>query len=528
MGITVLWGSNVPLALGAIIFIVTISCILIKSSWSLGIPAPFLARYTKLWYAWHIHHDDLHWANIELHRRKGEYKILPNYEVFLSKQCKHADYYTGKIVQVMPGYFIIDDPEAHKVVYGLGNAWLKGEFYDAWKVGADPNHNNLFATRNPAQHSEMRRKVASMYSMTSMVSYEPYVDLCIELLVAQLEESATTINVGAWLQYFAFDAISMITFGQRMGFLDKGSDVENMIENLNFDHMMLTYASLYPWTTPYVRMLSSLISGPKIHFFMRFASEKITAARQETQDLPADGPAYMVRKFLDAQRKEGKKGMTDWDVSANAGANIGAGSDTTAIALTSIVYYVYRDARVLGRLRQEISGSELSGRPTFQDTQKLPYMQAVIKEAVRVQPGVGLPLWREVPKGGAVVCGQFFPERVNIGVNPWVPHHNKEVFGVDADEFRPERWLEASSEKLAKMEQSMVHFGLGSRTCIGKNVSLLEINKLIPVLVRNFDLSFCDKHGDPENRDYVPVRNKWFIKVPQLYARVTKRGAVGK
>lgn len=73
------------------------------------------------------------------------------------------------------------------------------------------------------------------------------------------------------------------------------------------------------------------------------------------------------------------------------------------------------------------------------------------------------------------------------------------------------------------MEQSLIPFGLGSRTCIGKNVSLLEINKLIPVLVRDFDFSFLDEHGAPEKRDYLPVHNKWFIKLPDLNARVARR-----
>ncbi|KAI0127016.1 cytochrome P450 [Xylariales sp. AK1849] len=471
-------------------------------SWSWKIPGPFLAKYTKWWYAWHIKRNDLHWINVELHRKNG------------------------KIVQVMPGYFTIDDPEAHKIVYGHAKPWVKGEFYEAWHVGPNPKLTNLFASRDPAQHAAMRRKVAAMYSMSSMVSYEPYVDHCIELLHEQLDSFAgnkTVINLGKWLQYFAFDAVSMITFGERLGFLDHGRDVENMIQNLNYDHAVLSYVSLYPWMTPYTKKLSGFLAGDKIQFFMRFATEKIKAARQVTDDLPAHGPVHMVRKFLDAQRKDEKKAMTDWDVTANAGSNIGAGSDTTAIGLISIVYYLYRDRNVLERLRAEIAANELSAQPTFQETQKLAYMQVVIKESIRIQPGVGLPLWREVPKGGAAVCGQFFPAGTNIGVNPWVPHHSKEVFGPDADEFRPERWLEASGERAAAMEQCMVHFGLGSRTCIGRNVSLLEINKVLPVLVRDFDFAFMDEQGQPETRGYVPVNNKWFIKVPHLYARVNKR-----
>lgn len=116
----------------------------------------------------------------------------------------------------MPGYFSIDDVESHRTIYGHGNAWIKGEFYIAWNVGPDPAFTNLFAARDPAMHASMRRKVASMYSMSSLVSYEPYVDHCIELFHGQLEKFASAdlvINLGNWMQYFAFDAVSMITVG---------------------------------------------------------------------------------------------------------------------------------------------------------------------------------------------------------------------------------------------------------------------------------------------------------------------------
>ncbi|KAK4208431.1 cytochrome P450 [Rhypophila decipiens] len=472
-------------------------------SWSREIPGPLLAKYTRLWYMWQKYRNDFHWTNIKLHREKGA------------------------VVQIMPGYFTIDDPKAHKIIYGHGNAWKKGEFYVAWNVSSDPHATNLFAARDQGLHASMRRKVASMYSMTSLVSYEPYVDHCIDLLHSQLDRAASAgsaINLGRWLQFFAFDAVSIITFGERLGFLDEGKDVHEMIQSLDYTHIILTFAGVYPWLTPLFKAVAGVFTGDKLLYFQKFASEKITMARQEHGDLAEDGPATtMVRKFLDAQRREPKKGLTDWDVAANAGSNIGAGSDTTAIGLIATVYYLFRDPAILERARQEMDSEGLPDRPSFQEAQKLPFLQAVIKESMRLLPGVGLPLWREVPKGGAVVCGRFFPEGTNLGVNAWVSHHNQQVYGEDADLFRPERWQEASGETAVAMEQSWIPFGLGSRTCIGKNVSLLEINKIIPVLVRDFDFYFQDQHGNPETRDYITLKNKWFLKAPHLYARVVRR-----
>ena len=82
--------------------------------------------------------------------------------------------------------------------------------------------------------------------------------------------------------------------------------------------------------------------------------------------------------------------------------------------------------------------------------------QAVIKEALRLHPGVSYPLERTVPDGGAVLCGKFVPSGTVVGIHAWVIHHDKSVFGEDAECFRPERWLDAEPEELKKMERGFL------------------------------------------------------------------------
>ncbi|CAL5873155.1 uncharacterized protein PFLUO_LOCUS7424 [Penicillium psychrofluorescens] len=122
---------------------------------------------------------------------------------------------------------------------------------------------------------------------------------------------------------------------------------------------------------------------------------------------------------------------------------------------------------------------------------------------------------RIVPKGGKVLADQWFPEGSTVGINSWVAHRNQEVYGQDADEFRPERWLEDGSHK-KELEAYFFAFGQGSRTCIGKNISLLEVSKGIPQLIRHFDFTFA---GDEE----LVCQNHWFVKPVNFYCTVTKR-----
>lgn len=103
-----------------------------------------------------------------------------------------------------------------------------------------------------------------------------------------------------------------------------------------------------------------------------------------------------------------------------------------------------------------------TGNLSWNESQNLPYLQACLKEAMRVRPAVGLNITRLVPPEGAELDGHFFPGGTTIAANGWVLHRDKEVFGQDADAFRPERWLE-DEERAKKMERYMFQVRLFPR-----------------------------------------------------------------
>jgi cytochrome P450 len=86
------------------------------------------------------------------------------------------------------------------------------------------------------------------------------------------------------------------------------------------------------------------------------------------------------------------------------------------------------------------------------------------------------------------ILGSHIPGGTIVGCNAWVLHRRPEIFGQDVDSFRPERWLEPKPDQLREMKATMFQFGAGARTCIGKNISLLETYKIVPTFLRNFEV----------------------------------------
>jgi hypothetical protein len=137
-----------------------------------------------------------------------------------------------------------------------------------------------------------------------------------------------------------------------------------------------------------------------------------------------------------------------------------AGSDSTASTMQSFFWHILDSKPVYQSIVRELETAvkagtiPATGNLSWNESQTLLYLQACLKEAMRVRPAVGLNITRLVPPEGAELDGRFFPGGTTIAANGWVLHRDKEVFGQDADDFRPERWLE-DEERAKKMERYM-------------------------------------------------------------------------
>lgn len=201
--------------------------------------------------------------------------------------------------------------------------------------------------------------------------------------------------------------------------------------------------------------------------------------------------------------------MSTRDIVVHLSTNVFAGSDTTAIALRATIYLLCKNPRTIEKLVHEIDQADKNGQLSKpisykEATTVLPYLNAVLKEAIRVHSSVGLLMERHVPTEGITIDGHYLKAGTIVGINPWVTNHNEDVF-PKPNEFRPVRWLEATEAQMKEMDNLWeLNFGGGARKCIGRNISWIEMMKVIPEILRRFSVQLT--YPEKEWR----VVNHWY------------------
>lgn len=176
---------------------------------------------------------------------------------------------------------------------------------------------------------------------------------------------------------------------------------------------------------------------------------------------------------------------------------LAAGHDTSSLALAWACYTLGQHKDVQERLRTEILSSQLPFRSgedvengDAQALNKLEYLQAVANEILRLYPAV--PVTRREALQDTTVLGYFLPKDSHMVSSGWVVNRMEEDWGPDAGEFRPERWIEASSKPDSTDSFAYASFSHGARSCIGQGFAKAEFLVFLAALVGNFHIELQD------------------------------------
>ncbi|KAN0110853.1 pisatin demethylase [Hyaloscypha variabilis] len=451
------------------------------------IPGPWLASTTNLW---------------------RFFATLGRRPEVLHKKL-HKDY--GDVVRMGPNFVSITDLEAVKKIWSPNSGFFKSDLYPVQQAVAHGKAlPNLFSATNEVYHARLRRAVASAYTMTNIVQFEPLVNSTITAFVKALEKRfvdrgdvSEICDFGTWLHFFAFDVIGEITWSKRLGFVEQGVDIEGIIHNVDEAFRYFAVVGQMPWLdfllkkNPVLLWLNargfmSNATSPVALFGGKRMIERAKQGKPEALTGKSQ-PLDFLSRFQQAA-KEDPIFLDDRQVLGLTLSSIFAGADSTAIILRAIFYFLLKQPSTLAKLMDELHDIQVpeDGIVSWNTAHSLPYLTAVIHEALRMFPAVGIHLERVVPPAGVDIKGHFIPGGTIIGASAWTIHAKEEIFGKRTEEFRPERWLEVDEGERKRMENSLFTFGYGSRVCIGKTVSFLEIYKVVPTLLLKFDLQLAD------------------------------------
>lgn len=367
---------------------------------------------------------------------------------------------------------------------------LQASSYSAATPVAGGNAIPSVITMTEENHTSVRRVIGRAVSTGELLDYEELIDDTATQLV-EIFADRKTVDISAWFQCFATEVVQRVAFTDKLGFLDKGGDINGIMAAVmkRFDHW-LAWAALP--AVEWVIMKSPLAKlKPKVDSPLANVSRQKLASRGRDEASWGDNPD-LLQKLLAGQAKHNNL-VSDAEVLGVVMSIISAGADTTASTFTGILFFLSEHPAVLSKLRAELDGAvergELSEKPRWKEVMKLPYLEAVIKETMRYWPPFSFALDRIVPEGGAVVSGVMIPAGTEIGAQVEAVQRDAGVYGADSDAFRPERWVEANDEQRSLMDRSFLAFSSGKRVCLGIHIAYLELKKVVPLLLMRFDVS---------------------------------------
>lgn len=356
-----------------------------------------------------------------------------------------------------------------------------------WYLGmrVDPHLDNILSETNVDIHDKRRAKMAGAYAGKENPQLEKDVDDQIASWVNLIKAkyisdggSLKPMDVTLQTQYFTLDVITSLAYGKAFGYLERDEDI--------YDYIKL--AELF------ISTVAPIVGVAPIHTFL-YRSGLIFKLAPSPEDpkgfgrLMAEARTTVGARFEpDGNKRQDmigafiRNGIPQKQIEAELLLQLIAGSDTTASAIRSTLLRLLTSPRVLTKLRAEVDAAVADGKVSSpiqqKESKQLPYLQAVVKEGLRITPPFLGQVSKEVPAGGDTYNGMFLPAGTRIGHNTYALTRQP-IFGADVDTFRPERWLEADAETRIQMEKTIdLVFGYGRWSCMGKNVAYLEMDKV--------------------------------------------------
>ncbi|KAI0172140.1 cytochrome P450 [Hypoxylon sp. FL1284] len=449
-------------------------------------PGPILAQFSYLWGYVAMRTGRMH-------------------HILAEEQHRH-----GKIMRIGPNELLVYDPNTLWHMNSVRSTYGRGNWYAS--IQFDPYGHSVLSEPDTAKHDRRKAQIGSGYAGKGNVNIEQKVDSQIAILVDVLRSNhlgkggRAVVDFGRLVRFFQIDIVTLVGSGAPWGDLAAETDMFDFISIADGVVPFLHSFMMIPLLRDFFASKFFLsLAGPKAtdqKGMGRFLGiiKQIVERRFNDASSQTSGPGDMLDEWIE-------HGLTRRECELELAVQVPAGSETSTTAIRGVMLYLLSAPHVYQRLQQEISaGIEqglISNPITQEEAKMMPYLQAVIYEGLRMVPPATTGFPKKVPAGGDTLCGKFVPACTDVFVNLWSLLRNKEVFGEDADIFRPERFLECDQTQKAELIKKVdLAFGHGRWMCPGKTLAWFELNKIFVELLRNFDFQIVSPESPWRCRGY--------------------------
>jgi len=267
------------------------------------------------------------------------------------------------------------------------------------------------------------------------------------------------------------------------------------VEILNRRGEVSATLGTYPALKPWAHLLPDPFFSQGVAAVKSLAGIAIARVQDRLQNPPNIDRTDLLARLQEGRDDNGEPLGVD-ELTAEALTQLIAGSDTTSNSSCALLYHVTRTPGVFDKLRAEFDAAAPNRDqqvPDYEAIRNLPYLEAVINETLRHHSTSGIGLPRQIPldaKKGVEIRGHYYPPGTVLSVPTYTIHHSKEIWGPDADEFRPERWENITP----RQRNAFIPFSYGPRACVGRNIAEMEMKMIVATWVRRYDVVLEQDH----------------------------------
>ncbi|KAG0325089.1 Protein kinase alk2 [Podila humilis] len=407
--------------------------------------------------------------------------------------------------------FLVSDPEVVDHILRI-NFWAyeKGEYFKS--VLYPLVGEGIFGS--DGQHWRWQRKLASR--IFTVQGFREFTDtvFCAEAdrvrtylakhaapASSSIDKNGKVIDLSELFYKFTLDSFGEIAFGESFGCL---KDPEQEVEfAMAFDRLNASLSRRF--INPFWKIIqwwsgqaAQVEKDAKLVHDFAYGVIRRRRREQGFQKKHKD----LMQLFMEAQDEDGQALSDDMlrDMLLNF---LLAGRDTTAQALSWMFYLIHRSEsrkEILEKLQEE-TDRVLQGphgcNPTYETTKQQKYAEACLNETLRLYPPVPQNL-KVCVQDDILPGGVKIYKNDKIAWSTWAMGRDTKIWGPDATEFKPERWLTGEKPSSSKF----VSFHLGPRTCLGQQFATIEAITMLSMLLQKFTFELVNPDVEPR---YIPA-----------------------